>query len=125
EKDVRTECHSVNEDAASPQRQARASRLALAWRRALAGPASRLTQCHSRPDPFPISRLSTKSHAAFFVASLGYLEVRGIDSFREPVVTLGEHRPDFGLAVLFLVEAGQTHRGPQLQRLGLLLPGNG
>ena len=60
-----------------------------------------------------------------FKKRFGFLQVRGIEPFGEPVVALGQHRPGFGLAVLFLVQAGQTHRGPQLQRFGLLSPGDG
>src|SRR5262245_40334021 len=50
--------------------------------------------------------------AASFKKCPGFLEVGGIESFREPVVTLGQHGPGVGVAVLLPVQAGQTHGGP-------------
>src|SRR5262249_19121768 len=53
------------------------------------------------------------------------LQVRRIEPLGEPAVALGQHRACFGRATLLLVQAGQAHRGPQLQRFGLLLSGDG
>src|SRR5262245_25606172 len=76
------------------------------------------------------SRSSTESTARrsasgnLLEEGLRFLQVRGLEPLGEPVVALGEDRPGFGMSVLFLVQAGQTHRSAQLQRSGLLLPGD-
>ncbi len=55
----------------------------------------------------------------------GVLEVSGVESFGKPLVGLAEESARSGTLALTLPEPTQAHGGPQFQRFGLLLAGQG